>query len=63
MKCFVCVIRQLIKCSHLLVYNISFQLKQEDMTVSDEKIAEYKGCAMKTKAGVIMATLGNASIG
>jgi len=33
------------------------------MTVSDEKIAEYKGCAMKTKAGVIMATLGNASIG
>lgn len=40
-----------------------FEAIKEDMTVSDEKIAEYKGCAMKTKAGVIMATLGNASIG
>jgi len=40
-----------------------FEAIKEDMTVSDEKIAEYKECAMKTKAGVIMATLGNASIG
>ena len=33
------------------------------MAVSDEEVAEYKGCAMKTKRGVVQATLKNATIG